>query len=106
MSSQDDRPLILSPLAQQDIINILRYTGERWGEDQLHRYRDKLDDALRLLEQHPEIGHTHAALSEAHRLHTVGAHVMIYRIEPLPISIVRVLHQHMSLLAHLTQEHF
>jgi len=32
--------LYLSPKAKQDFIDILRYTGETWGESQLLAYRD------------------------------------------------------------------
>ncbi len=38
-------PVRLSPKARQDFIDILRYTGETWGEAQLLIYRDKLNDA-------------------------------------------------------------
>ena len=37
MSSPEYR-LILSPKAQQDVENILRYTGEQWGEKQIEIY--------------------------------------------------------------------
>jgi toxin ParE1/3/4 len=33
-------PLRLSRKARQDFIDILRYTGETWGEIQLGPYRD------------------------------------------------------------------
>jgi plasmid stabilization system protein ParE len=49
--------LILSPEAQKDFISILRYTGERWGRAQLLIYRDKLNDALMLLSENPQLGH-------------------------------------------------
>ena len=34
MSSRKPLPLKLSPKARQDFIDILRYTGETWGEKQ------------------------------------------------------------------------
>jgi plasmid stabilization system protein ParE len=46
MSSHKYR-LIVSPSAQQDIIGILRYTGETWGKNQLLIYRNKIDEALK-----------------------------------------------------------
>ena len=46
MSSRKGLPLRLSPIAQDDFIAILHYTGETWGHDQLVAYRDKLDGAL------------------------------------------------------------
>jgi len=46
----------LSRKARQDFIDILRYTGEQWGEGQLEVYRDKIDDALQAIGRNPEIG--------------------------------------------------
>jgi toxin ParE1/3/4 len=47
MSSPDrNRKIVLSPCARQDFIDILRFTGETWGQGQLHVYRDKINDAL------------------------------------------------------------
>jgi toxin ParE1/3/4 len=89
--------LQVSPQAQQDIINILRYTGETWGQEQLKSYSSKLDTALILIAQNPEIGYRNLNLSEVHRLYHVGSHVVVYRIEDTIISVVRILHQRMDL---------
>lgn len=35
MSSPKPLPLTLSPKARQDFFDILRYTGETWGQNQL-----------------------------------------------------------------------
>ena len=32
------RKIVLSPRARQDFIDILRYTGETWGQGQLARH--------------------------------------------------------------------
>ncbi len=50
-------PVRLSRKARQDFIDILRYTGEQWGEAQLEVYRDKIDDALQAIGRNPESGH-------------------------------------------------
>ena len=49
MSSPDPRPVELSPRARQDFVDILRYTGEIWGQQQMLAYRDKINDALQAL---------------------------------------------------------
>ncbi|MDX8400320.1 MAG: type II toxin-antitoxin system RelE/ParE family toxin [Gallionellaceae bacterium] len=46
-------PIKLSPKARQDFIDILRYTGEVWGQDQLLHYRDKINDALWKIARNP-----------------------------------------------------
>jgi toxin ParE1/3/4 len=100
MSSLNPR-LTLSPAAQQDIVDILRYTGERWGLEQLAVYRDKLNDTLLLIERNPRIGHAGASLPDTHLVYSVGSHVVVYRIRRDAIEVIRILHRRMSILRHL-----
>jgi toxin ParE1/3/4 len=93
--------LKLSPAAQQDFTDILRYTGERWGQEQLLVYRDKLNDALVLLDRNPQLGHQSSELSDRHRLYFVGSHVIVYRMRPDTTEVVRILHQRMSMTRHV-----
>lgn len=65
-------PVRLSSKARQDFINILRYTGETWGLNQLKIYRDKIDQALQMIGNNPEIGHRRNDLPETHRASLVG----------------------------------
>lgn len=75
MSSLDRaRKVVLSPRARQDFIDILRFTGERWGQGQLHVYRDKINDALQLVARNPAMGDRSPELPETHRLYFVGSH--------------------------------
>ena len=103
MSSPSSHPLPvkLSPRARRDFIDILRHTGETWGETQLMRYRDKLDAALKLLGQHPEIGPRQDDLGERYRAFFVGSHVLVYRVEPQEIGVVRILHQRVHVASYL-----
>ena len=87
--------------ARQDFIDIVRYTGEQWGEGQLEVYRDKIDDALQAIGRNPEIGYRRDDLPPTHRACLVGSHVLVYRIEDQGLGIVRILHQRMSLARHL-----
>ena len=57
MSCRKAYSLQLSPKARQDFIDILRYTGETWGEAQFFAYRDKINDALQALSENPRLGH-------------------------------------------------
>ena len=95
--SSHNHPLRLSPEAQKDFSSILRYTGERWGRKQLLIYRDKLHDALMLIEGNPALGHHSAELPTMHRLYFVGSHVIVYRARQDVIEVVRILHQRMSI---------
>lgn len=57
MSSRKAMPVTLAPRARQDFIDILRYTGETWGQAQLLTYRNKINDALQALGGNPQLGH-------------------------------------------------
>jgi toxin ParE1/3/4 len=100
MSSPEYR-LLVSPQAQQDIAGILRYTGKTWGRNQLLIYRGKLDEAVKTIGHNPNLGHARPELPETHRLYFVGSHVVVYRTQDHTISVVRVLHQRMSLTWHV-----
>lgn len=106
MSSRKALPLKLSPKALQDIEDILRCTGETWGEPQLLIYRDKIDSALLAIGQNFELGHPRSDLPPTHLAYLVGSHVIIYRALPnkahaASIGIVRILHQRMSFPRHV-----
>ena len=101
MSSHKPLPLKLSPIAQQDFVDILRYTGETWGQNQLQAYRDKINDALQAICHNPELGHRHDDLPPTHMAYLVGSHVIVYRTDADSIGIVRILHQRMSLARHV-----
>ncbi len=96
MSSPEHR-LALSPKAEQDIENILCHTGETWGQAQLLAFRTTSPNVLATIRDNPAIGHTSDQLPETHRLFLVGSHVIVYRLRPQVIWIVRILHQRMSL---------
>ena len=96
-SPEHPREVNLSPRARQDFIDILRYTGERWGPQQLTAYQDKISDALASIGRNPELGHMRDDLPTTHRAYLVGSHIIIYRDRAAAIGIVRILHQRMSL---------
>ena len=100
MSFRKPLALVLSPKARQDLVDILRYTGETWGPTQLLVYRDKINDALQAINQNPQLGHRRDDLAATHLAYLVGSHVIIYRTGADSIGVVRILHQRMSLAKH------
>lgn len=54
--SLPDLPLFLSPQAEDDFADILQYTLETWGENQVYVYRAVLDKALLTIKQNPRLG--------------------------------------------------
>lgn len=101
MSFHNNR-LLVAPQAQQDIIDILRYTGETWGQEQILSYGNKIDEAFNTIGRNPEIGRRSSELPETHRLYAVGSHFVVYRrIQGEVIAVVRMLHQRMNLTRHI-----
>jgi toxin ParE1/3/4 len=101
MSSRSPLPLKLAPKARQDFIDLLRYTGETWGQAQLLTYRDKINVALQLISQNPHLGHARSDLPATHLAYLIGSHVIVYRVGADSLGVVRILHQRMSLARHV-----
>lgn len=101
MSSRKPLSIILSPRARQDFIDILRYTGETWGEAQLLTYRTKINEALQMLGTNPRRGRQRDDLPPMYFSYSVGSHVIVYRLREGEIAVARILHQRMDLGAHL-----
>ncbi len=76
-------------------------TPVRWGGPQLLAYRDKLDLALQEIARNPQVGQLRDDLPATHRAFLVGVHIVIYRLDSEVVSIVRILHQRMSLPRHV-----
>lgn len=49
-------PFLLTSAARKDIIDIGRFTSEKWGKRQRDKYLKQLDDTFRLLALKPDIG--------------------------------------------------
>ena len=88
--------VVLSKKARQDFLNILRYTAEQWGKDQLEKYRGKIDAAIQKIAGNPAIGASRNDLDEPYRTFPVGVHVIVYRQQSHRIRILRILHQRMD----------
>ena len=101
MSYRRPLPIKLSPRARADFIDILRFTGETWGRDQLIVYRDKINDALLARSHNPQLGHCRDDLPTTHLVYPVGSHLIVYRPGEDSLGIVRILHQRMSLSSHV-----
>ena len=102
MSSHSEQlPLKLSPKARKDFIDILRYTGEKWGQEQLLIYRGKINEALLAISHNPQLGHGRDDLPSTHLAYLVGSHIIIYRKNADSLGIIRILHQRMSLAKHV-----
>ena len=111
----------LSAAAQADLVEILAWTYEQFGESARERYAALIVAALRDISaqpdragsiQRPELGEGlrswHLRLSREHvRMATVRRprHFLIYRTENGRVVIGRVLHDAMELTRHMEPEH-
>lgn len=95
---------VLRPAAEADLSGIWLEGASRWGVEQAEHYTDGLFALFDLLVEFPEIARERAEFSPPVRIHTSGAHLVIYRRERQGIEIVRILHGHQSLSAYLSDD--
>jgi toxin ParE1/3/4 len=92
---------LLTPAAQADLDHIWEYTADHWSTDQADRYTDDIRDACRDLAAGRKRGRT-ATVRAGYLKHSVGAHVLFYRVEATTFVIVRILHGRMDVDKHLS----
>lgn len=112
----------LSEAAQADIVDVLAWTHERFGEPARLRYESLIVAALRDVATSPErqgsiarpelgagVRSWHLRLSRAHVESGVAVvrqprHFVLYRVEPQLVEVGRVLHDAMELARHLDSD--
>jgi len=102
--SHTEYKLSLSKKAQEDFEDILLYTIEVWGEEQMYVYRDDiLNTALEELQKQPHIGHARPDLSDQHRAFIAGRHVIVYQLIDKNVFVSRILHSRMDFVQRLSE---
>ena len=82
----------LTPAARLDLREIDDYLRDE-SERAARKVRVELHQAMKLLAQHPLLGHLREDLAdEPLRFWPVYSYLIIYRAEKRPIQVVRVLH--------------
>ena len=99
--SSPERQLVLSPLAEADLADILQYTFEIWGENQMLVYGKLLDEGLRMILGNPLAGFARPLVSERHRFFPAGEHLIAYRVSATHVEVSRILHGKMDLKGNL-----
>ena len=87
----DRLPVRLTPLSETDLEDIWSYSAENWSVDQADRYIDALAAAFDTIAHMPEIARERTDFTPPVRIHPSAQHVIIYRIQPNHIEIIRVL---------------
>ncbi len=103
----------LSVLAQDDFLNILRWTSDRFGDAQARRYAGVLTQTIETLRAGPEVPGSRRRDEIAPGLMTLhvarrgrrGRHLVAYRIDlvtdPLTVDVLRILHDSMNISRHV-----
>jgi toxin ParE1/3/4 len=88
---------ILSPEAKTDIVNIRKYTTQKWGKAQADKYSLELRERMRWLADNPMLGRTRDEVKEGYRSFKEGSHIIFYRIAEGTIEIIGIPHQNMDI---------
>lgn len=94
-------PFLLTSAARKDVIDIGRFTTEKWGRRQRDKYPKQLDDAFRLLARQPEIGRDAEDIKPGYKKFSQGSHIIFYRAgTESKIVVIRILHNSMDVEQH------
>jgi toxin ParE1/3/4 len=99
--------VLRSPRAKRDIIDVLKYTSDRWGKDQARAYRDLIREALRAISADPRRGKVRGSRPGILSYHIKqpgrdARHVVFYRVNAVGVlELVRFLHDSMDFDQHL-----
>ncbi len=95
-------PFLLTAAARKDIIDIGRFTTEKWGKRQRDKYLKQLDDAFSLLARQPDMGRDAENIKPEYKKFSQGSHIIFYRAgTESRIVVVRILHNSMDVDRHL-----
>jgi toxin ParE1/3/4 len=96
----------LTKRAMADLVDIGRYTQERWGQEQRNKYLSMLDSCFQQLAESPTKGKDCSDIRHDYRKINVGSHVVFYRQKQNnEIEIVRVLHGRMDIETKFSAAH-
>lgn len=96
------RPYQLTAAARKDIVDIGRFTSEKWGKRQRDKYLKQLDDAFKLLARQSDIGRDADDIKPGYKKFSQGSHTIFYRAgTESRIVVIRILHNSMDVEQHL-----
>lgn len=81
----------ITPKARQDLEDIWRYSADTWSLDQADVYIDSLFTVIDTLVAMPFLARERSEFKPPVRIHPAGRHLIIYRIEPAYLLVIRIL---------------
>ena len=91
----------LTPDAQSDLIDIRRFTLDRWGEAQSKKYLFELRQTLHLLAETPSLGKPRPDVGAGVLSFPHVSHVIYYVLHARQLVVLGVLHKRMVPTNHL-----
>jgi toxin ParE1/3/4 len=91
--SDRKRNIEISANARADLVSILIWSENTWGEDQQQRYERELLAAMQRAGAFPESGRRIQFAGTEYRKLRAGHHVLFYEITEGAVRILRVLHE-------------
>ncbi len=84
---------VLSRKAEEDVVGIFMEGIQDFGVMQAEKYHLKLEECFEFLAENPLAAAERKEFSPVVRIHPVGVHLVIYRVEPPErVFIIRVRH--------------
>ncbi|MFZ5891314.1 MAG: type II toxin-antitoxin system RelE/ParE family toxin [Myxococcota bacterium] len=87
--------VVLSQLAEGDLLDIAVYTLREWGDAQCTRYLGQLENACHLLADDPQRGRPCDDVRPGLFRYETGRHVVFFRRFPDGVRVLRFLHDRM-----------
>lgn len=87
MTSNTD--LVISSDAERDIQEILHYTLDTWGDDQVTAYWSVIWDALQRIRAFPTMGRSSPYASDEREV-VLEHHTIVYRYQSNTVTILRI----------------
>lgn len=94
----------ITPRARQDLIDIGRYTAERWGSRQRDDYLRELDRRFSWLADNPRLGRHRPDVRTGYFSFRQGSHVIFYLIRDGGIDIIGIPHQRMDVVDYFSTD--
>jgi toxin ParE1/3/4 len=92
---------VLSPAAQESLINIKNYSTKTFGKKRTRVYLSSLRNRMKELSVAPFIGLERDDIKKGYLSYYEGSHTIYYRITQTHIEIIDILHQSMEPSLHL-----
>jgi toxin ParE1/3/4 len=91
----------LRQAAARDLLELGRYTQQRWGAAQRRKYIARVKARLQVLADRQSLGVVRSDVAPGYRSFGEARHVIFYSERPDGIDVVRVLHERMDVARRL-----